>query len=299
MDTLPVHIRSATVDDLPQCQRVWLATERYTDPVTHPVLPLHAHELRTGRLVVAAAGDEVVGFGATLVRSGVLYLADLFVLPEWHGRGLGGHLLDELVGDHRGPRFTMASTSPSARALYAGHGMQPAWELAYVVGRAHSIARGPLQEAAGAVAVRPASVDDVAALDRAVTGRDRRPELEHETATLGGSLLSVVRGRGETRMIGHAVVIQPTWWVPWRTNGTRVAPVVVLDPADAAPAVAAAVLHALDTGATIINSFVPRPHGAHAVLLRAGFRGVDADLHMTSDPALVDPLRYLPSIDTV
>jgi len=296
MDTIPATIRPATADDLPQCQRVWLATERYTDPVAHPVLPLHAHELRTGRLIVAVAGGDVVGFGATIVRSGVLYLADLFVLPEQHGHGIGGRLLDDLLAGHAGPRFTMASSSPAARSLYARYGMAPAWELAYVVGRAHSIARERLVELASPIELHAATIGDVTAMDREVTGRDRRPELEHETATLGGTLLAARRG-GE--VVGHALVIQPTWWVPWRATGTRVAPVVVGDPADAAPVAAAAVVHALDRGATIINSFVPVPHAAHAALLHAGFRRVDTDLHMTSEPGLVDPRRYLPSIDTV
>lgn len=297
MDTLPVTIRPATAADLPQCQRVWLATEGYTGAVVQPVLPLHAHELRTGRLVVAVAADTVVGFGATLVRSGVLYLADLFVLPQHHGRGIGGRLLATLLDDHAGPRFTMASTSTAARALYARHGMAAAWELAYVSGRAHAIDRDRLAAGRGrGISSRVGTIDDAIALDRAVTRRDRRPELEHEVGTLGGRVLIVER---DGAVIGHAVVVQPTWWVPWRTNGTRVAPVVVADPADGATATAAAVLHALDTGASTVNSFVPVPHGAYAMLLRAGFRCVDADLHMTSDPALVDPARYLPSIDTV
>ncbi len=293
-----VTIRPAGAADLPACHDVWLATEAIA-PVAGTVLPLHEHELRTGTLLVADdAVRGVVGFGATLTRSGVTYLSDLFVLPDAQGHGVGRALLHALLDGvvASGERhFTMASGSPSARALYERFAMAPSWELSYVLGDVAALSVDALD--AGGVTVRlAASVDDVAALDRAVTGRDRRADMLHETTTLGGRVLVLTR---DDDVVGHAIVIQPTWWVPWRPFGTRVAPVVVADPADAPGAVAAAIRWAIAHDATVVNSFVPVPHPAHDMLLAAGFRRTDADLHMTSAAGLLDPVRYLPSIDTV
>jgi hypothetical protein len=188
----------------------------------------------------------------------------------------------------------MASGSAPARALYERFGMAPSWELSYLLGDVAALDADALD--ADGVTAHAVSVDEAAALDRAVTGRDRRADLVHETTRLGGTLLALTRRES---IIGHAIIIQPTWWVPWRPDGTRVAPVVVADAADASAAVAAAMQWALATGATMINSFVPVPHPAHRPLLDAGFRRTDADLHMASGDRLLDPERYLPSIDTV
>src|SRR5882724_7095630 len=98
-----VTIRAATADDLAACRAVWLATEGYEAPAGVETLPLHGHELHRGRLLVAVSGaassdggSVVLGFGATFTRSGVAYLADLFVDPAHHGQGIGGALLRAL-----------------------------------------------------------------------------------------------------------------------------------------------------------------------------------------------------------
>lgn len=289
-----VTIRRAVADDLPRCRAVWLATESVDDADDATVFPLHAHELTAGTLLVAEAGDTgIIGFGATLARSGITYLADLFVHPDEQGHGIGSALLHALFDDHDGPRFTMASGSPSARALYARFGMAPAWELSYLLADVSDLDTGSLDPSG--ITAHDATVDDVAPIDHAVTRRDRRADLEHETVHLGGRLLALRRGDA---LAGYAVVIHPTWWILWRPHGTRVAPVVVRDADDAPAAVAAALHAAIGRGATLINTFVPVPHPAHDALLAAGFRRTDADLHMTSRPDLLDPIRYLPSIDT-
>src|SRR3954470_11823575 len=114
---MAVSIRPATERDLPGCYDAWLSTV-----TEHPeaaalvgsgtVLPLHEHELQSGRIVVATAGSSVVGFGATLTRSDVVYLADLFVQPGHQGQGVGRTLLHALLDDGPARRFTFASPDP-------------------------------------------------------------------------------------------------------------------------------------------------------------------------------------------
>jgi GNAT superfamily N-acetyltransferase len=287
-----VAIRAATERDLPACYDAWLSTV-----TEHPeaaaamgsglVLPLHEHELRSGRLVVAVDGGEVIGFGATLTRSGVVYLADLFVRPAHQGQGVGRALLHSLFDDAPMPRFTFASSDPSARALYSTFGMEPRWTLHYVEG-------APVELDADGVVARPGDFEAVVALDRELTKRDRRADLEHERDRLGFKCFVLERA-GD--VLGYGVVIHPQWWVPWKPNGTRVAPVIVRDPADARAAAAATMLAARELGATDVTTFVPSEHPALDMLLTNGFTATDADAFMTSNPSLLDPRRYLPPVD--
>jgi GNAT superfamily N-acetyltransferase len=297
----PVEIRAATVDDLPACHAVWLSTEDDVPPATgaETVLPLHLHELHTGRLLVATipastARDEVIGFGATLTRSGTAYVADLFVRPDRQGQGIGGRLLQGLLADHDGPRFTLASTDPGARALYGRFGMVAREEFLYLRAATSSIDWAPLA-GGDAVELVDATVDDVAPIDRAVTGRDRRVDLEHARDHLGARLLLAWHDGAIT---GYTSYAHPIWWNPWHPDAVRIGPVAVLDPATAAPVIAATLraTAALESG--WLGPFVPASSPALEPLVAAGFRTVDTDLLMTSEAGLVDPARYHPAVDT-
>ena len=242
------------------------------------VLPLHEHELRTGRLVVADDGaGDITGFGATLTRSGVTYLADLFVRSDRHGEGIGRALMDALFDGVDGRRFTFASAHPAARTLYGSFGMTPVWTVAYLQAAVDRIDRGRLDP--HDLTTSPSDVATLAAIDTLITGRDRRIDFEYMRRVLGGRLLTVGRGQ---EPVGYAAVKDPMWWVPWHPDGAEIAPVGVLDPANAPAAMAAAVLHAIDAGATLIETFVPEPNPAHEMLLAAGFTREDSDLHMSS-----------------
>jgi GNAT superfamily N-acetyltransferase len=294
-----VLIRPATERDLAACYAVWLSTEAdqlaapgVTRPPAGTVLPLHEHELRSGTLVVAELSGRVVGFGATLTRSGVLYFADLFVLPSHHGRGIGRAMLHSMLDDAPAERFTFASTDPAARALYATFGMQPHWDLLHLEASTSSLAVERL-DADGIVAA-PATVDDVVDLDQRLTGRDRRVDLEHERDRLGFTCFLLRRAGA---LVGYGVAIHPQWWVPWKPNGTRVAPVIVADARDAPGAVAATMRAALDLGATDITTFVPSVHPALAMLESAGFTVTGEDSYMASSETLLPPTTYLPPVD--
>jgi ribosomal protein S18 acetylase RimI-like enzyme len=76
------------------------------------------HLMRGGRVVVAVAGDAVVGFGAVQqIGTGagaISMLCDLFVDPAAHGSGYGRAMLSELWG---AARRRMTFSSLHARGL--------------------------------------------------------------------------------------------------------------------------------------------------------------------------------------
>jgi len=75
------------------------------------------------RVVGLYRGDGLVGF-ARVVSDGVsiTYLADVYVLSEFRGRGLGAELVREAVenGPHAGQRWMLHTTN--AHGLYARFG---------------------------------------------------------------------------------------------------------------------------------------------------------------------------------
>lgn len=300
-----MRIRSATSADLPACHAVWLsAAADLANPTgagqveSDVTLPLHEHELRTGRLVVAegagSGGAAVVGFGATLTRTGVAYVADLFVRPEHQDRGVGRSLLAALLDDHRGPRFTLASSDPRARRLYAAFGMHPVALISYLRAAPDNVAFDRLEP--GGIHLAPGGVsEEVLALDRAVTRRDRHLDLEHADDQLGA--VTFVGSRAD-HTIGYVQLIHPAPGNPAHPDAVRVGPVVALDPHDTAPLLAAALLATRDLATTWLAPFVPASHPAHDQLVAAGFHVDDTDLLMASDPALIDRDRYFPAVDT-
>jgi len=76
--------------------------ERLSDQVVATEASLHTWLFGprpAAEAVIARAGDTVVGFAlfvhnfSTFLGRPGLYLEDLFVIPDWRGRGIGGQLL--------------------------------------------------------------------------------------------------------------------------------------------------------------------------------------------------------------
>jgi GNAT superfamily N-acetyltransferase len=292
-------LRAATTDDLASCHRVWLATEptpTATEPTLSPprVLPLHRHELDTGRLVVADLEGVIVGFGATLTRSGVAYVADLFVTPDHQSHGIGARLLHALLDDHDGPRFTLASTDPRARALYERFGMHPVGEYAYLRAHPNDVVPDRL-DSDGVVLDVTALIDEIIDIDRAVTGRDRRVDLVHAEARLGARTF---RARRNSRTVGYAQVVHPIWWSPTHPDAVRIGPIIATEQRELLTILAAVTAEAASLQTTSLGPFVPVGGPAYAAMISAGFVDADRDLLMVSDPAIVDIDRYLPAVDT-
>lgn len=81
------------------------------------------------RHVVAAVGEQVVGFGSVGPSADTppvreLELVGLYLLADHHGGGLGQALLDATIGT--GPAsLWMAEDNPRARAFYIRNGFAP------------------------------------------------------------------------------------------------------------------------------------------------------------------------------
>jgi GNAT superfamily N-acetyltransferase len=284
-------VRNATEVDIESCNDVWASTQSGLGAGPVPHQPLSMHELKTGQLLVAEVDGAVVGFGATVARSGVLYLVDLFVRPAHQSQGIGRQLLDTLCADHTGPLFTFASTDPRAQQLYQKYGMHPVEQYHYL-----DAVTATLTPWATDVSVVAASRADILALDAVVTGRDRAIDVDYAT-TIGSTWYLAHR---HDTCVGAFAIAAPSWWNPWHPHGVRLGPVMAGDPADVEPILAAAlaVCRTLVPRPDVVSTFAPSSLPALPGLLSAGFEVIDNDLFMASDPGLIDRHRYLPTVDT-
>ena len=284
-------VRTAIEADIASCNDVWASTQSGlgADPV--PYQPLSMHELNTGRLVVAEVDGAVVGFGATVVRSGVLYLVDLFVRPAHQSQGIGRQLLDTLCADHIGPLFTFASADPRAQQLYEKYGMHAVEQFHYLDAVTETLAPWATD-----VSVVPASRADILALDAVATGRDRAIDIEYATA-IGSTWYLAHR---KDTCVGVFAIAAPTPWNPWHPRGARLGPVMAGDAADIEPILAAALAacRSIVPRPDVVSTFAASSLPALPALLSAGFEVIDNDLFMASDPGLIDRHRYLPTVDT-
>jgi GNAT superfamily N-acetyltransferase len=78
------------------------------------------------RIVHARRGDAFVGF-ARAISDGVAlaYLADVFVVPEHRGRGIGRRLVNAMIEEGTGARFRWLLHTNDAHHLYAKFGFAP------------------------------------------------------------------------------------------------------------------------------------------------------------------------------
>lgn len=247
--------------------------DAYGDLQRWPTRPDHLdHELEHGRLVVGEDEGRIVGFGAALERGRVTYLADLFVLPDRLGRGVGGAIMGALFPD-LGERFTFASSDPRTRPLYTRYGMRPLSRLLYLgapVAAARSVAEpdlGPAEATAG----------EVVELDRRASGRERARDLEF-LGSLGTFLVSG-DAYGYVRVVGREALLNPTG---------------AADAEGLSSITRALVRHAAER-ASVVRVAAMESHPALPALLAAGFVVEEFDTYMASRPDLVDGTRYGPS----
>ena len=270
-------IRRATAADLGAIDAVHRAHDdpppgaAALEPGSH--LVYFGHVLERGLVLVAELDGRVVGFGASVDTGRAVHLADLFVLPEFLGRGIGGRLLAGVFED-RWPRTTFASDDPRALPLYVRAGMRPYWPNLYVIGDGRSLEPGD------DLVVEPAEATTVAEIEQGWTGVDRSAD-HARWATRRGNRPFVIRsGSDEPVAVGHARD---------RVRGSG----RWLDRLIAVPGIdtSAAIVAALRDGSPedgAIGACIAGPNPVLLRLLDAGFRIADHDTFMASDPSLLD-----------
>jgi hypothetical protein len=241
--------------------------------------PYVRHLVAHHRAMVTEVDGSVVAFGATVNAGVAVHLADLFVLPDRLGQGIGRPLLAALF-DGAERRTTFASEDPRAMPLYVRAGMAPWWVCVYVEGATAALPPTP-----GFLETASADPARLAALELAWTGTDR--SIDHAFwASQAAADSFVVADRGEAVAICHARARQ--------VAAVRTIDRLLVRPgADPVPATLAALRRA-GRGAAV-QAMLQGPSPVLRVLLDAGFLVVDRDQFMASEPGLVDPARLLPN----
>jgi ribosomal protein S18 acetylase RimI-like enzyme len=161
-----------------------------------------------GQVVVAEAGDDLVGVAAGAVFAGTGWVGGVAVAPDHRRIGLGGALTEAVVGflEARGAATVLLHATGLGRPVYERLGFVP--ETAYLTLTGPTLARPPGPPVR---AGRAADLEAVLALDLAATGEDRRRLL---TALWpSGGLVAATDGR----VLGYHLAS------PWRPGGATIA----------------------------------------------------------------------------
>jgi len=278
-----IQVRPAEPADLPAIIAISKATGQDED--WEQVYPSYIrHLMRHGTLLVADRGGMVAGFGGTSqIGAGseaVCMLTDLFVDPAAHGSGTGRAILGELwSGDQR--RMTFSSLHANALPLYTSFGVDAWWPLLYLRG---DVRRLSMPSGWTVAATTP---QKVAGLERDWTGVDRTAE--HQFWSQWPSGVAVVASLdGSPAAAGTAGGAGPEYGICHLAGS----PALDYDIAGNAVLAVLSWLRPADGQARVC---LPAPHRATRLLLASGWRVEDLDLHMASEPGLVDPHRLAPS----
>jgi ribosomal protein S18 acetylase RimI-like enzyme len=217
---------------------------------------------------VATGGGEVVAFGCGMTRGDLWFLACLFVLPAWQGRGVGRALLERAMAGYpaRGGALAVLSdgTNPISNTLYARHGMYPWLPALHLTAALTDTETHPRLGALDAAPVSPSDLGDLLAIDDAVGGCDR--SLDH--AWLMGSA-----GRPGWVFRRHG---RPAGYVYLYGDGSQgddyVGPLAAVRPPDQGPMLRFALAELAARGAQRAQLMVPGANSqAQRALWEAGF----------------------------
>ncbi len=280
----PAALRVAGEADLAAIAAIAIATGQDED--WEVAFPAYIRFLiANGTLLVADRAGAVLGYGGALrIEAGAApacMLTDLFVHPDEHGSGLGRAILGELWRDQP-RRMTFSSLHSHALPLYTSFGVDAWWPLLYLRGDVRALAMPGGWSAAAAEPSR------VASLELAWTGSDRSAEHQMWAAWPGGAGV-VASLDGQPLAAGTIGGADSEFGICHLAVDATAA-----SDADARDAVVA-VLSWLDPPDGRARACLPAPHPGTRALLSAGWRVEEFDLHMTSEPGLIDPLRLVPS----
>lgn len=276
-------VRTAEPGDLTAIIAIAKATGQDED--WNQVYPQYiGHLMAHGSLLVAERAGVVTGFGATLpIGSGeraISMLTDLFVRPHEHGTGTGRAILRKLWnGDQR--RMTFSSLHANALPLYTAFGVDAWWPLLYLRGDVRKLAMPD------GWSVSLSDADGVGALERDWTGTDRTRDHRFWSGWPGGAAV-VAASNGTPAAAGTIGGAGDEFGICHLSAGPRA------DHDHARDAVIA-VLSWLTPANGQARICLPGPHPGTRALLQAGWRVEEFDLHMASEPGLIDPRRLVPS----
>lgn len=255
----------------------WLIENYRPDQVGQGGFPLrerfNRHLLDTG-VIFLAEDPEPAGFAAAIVRDGVWFLSQLWVVPEKHGSGIGSALLEEALAWGRGARTfsVVASPYPVAQLIYLRASMFPLWTQVDLAGP-----RGTAEAPEGVEPVGPNDQTWIDELDRAAHGSARPEDHAFWKEMARGFAL-----RRDGRGIGYVYV--------WPEG--KIGPGVAAEPADM-PLVLAAGRAFAESDRSMVS--VPSSNwSALRELTGLGFRPIGSNTYMSSRP-IGDASRYLSS----
>jgi GNAT superfamily N-acetyltransferase len=118
-----VQIRAATMRDMPALRAIFIAAslsnlgDRAVLLANPDTLELNTASTQEGRTRVATAEDgRVVAFATTAPVGDLVEIEDLFVQPDWMGRGVGRALVADIVAEARrrgAQRVEVIATDPA------------------------------------------------------------------------------------------------------------------------------------------------------------------------------------------
>ena len=181
---------------------------------------------------IAMEDSRPIGLSVGFVRDKLWFLADLFVLPEAHSKGVGGELLKRCLagGLERGARILAVASShdQSAQALYIRAGMVPHFPLFGIEGAAGRLRDLPSPTAPKAETIKQAVLSKawihrLGDLDEITWGRRRDGEHRFWLGEYKFSCLAITDASGG--LLAYAYYSSPASRPPWNRESYRIGPV--------------------------------------------------------------------------
>src|SRR5579863_5843445 len=199
-------------------------------PITDEPSTEMRHLIRTDPKLswVALEDGRPIGFSVGFVREELWFLADLFVLPEAQGKGVGAELIKRCLagGIERGARVraVMSSNDSSARVLYIRAGMAPRFPMMTMQGPARRLI--DLPASSGKIRrVEPTkgSIRKLGDVDEAIWGRRRDPEHRFWLDEYKFNCLAI--GNRSGGIDGYAYYSSVASRPPWNCEPRRIGPI--------------------------------------------------------------------------